>query len=398
MKSWFRFIGNNKRLLNFGFLFNFFSSFGQTFFISLFVPFWVKSLGITNTAFGSIYSIITIISAFLLSLSGSLIDKMSLKKYGLIVFSGLMLSVILLSQAYNITVLILGLLLIRWFGQGLMTHTSVTGIAKSFENNSGHALGFTALGNPAGQFVFPLLTIPLISLAGWRLSLIYMAFAASVFVIPALWAIRSFPRSVSCDSEKQPEIMSENGHYFRSMKFWIIALNAFIIPFITTAVFLYQYTIGQIRGWDSSWVAFSFAFYAVFNALALLLSGILTNKYSGVYLFPLYLIPAFTALIIMPFIESKWIFPLFYAFLGISGGMGSTIKTVVLVDIYGTKDLGRIRSYFSTFLVLSTALGPPVFGYFLDRQYPISNILIFAGICVLIIMLLSFRLWKYRTA
>jgi hypothetical protein len=85
MKDWFRFVGKNKRLLNFGFLFNFFSSFGQTFFISLFVPFWVTSFEISNTSFGFLYASVTILSAGLLSISGRFIDNMSLRNFSFIV-------------------------------------------------------------------------------------------------------------------------------------------------------------------------------------------------------------------------------------------------------------------------------------------------------------------------
>jgi len=109
--------------------------------------------------------------AAFLSLSGKFIDRMSIKKYGLIVFSGLMSSVVLLSQAYSVPVLIAGLFLVRWFGQGLMTHTSSTSIAKHFDIDRGKALGFTALGIPAGQLILPVLAVPLIALAGWRLCL-----------------------------------------------------------------------------------------------------------------------------------------------------------------------------------------------------------------------------------
>ncbi|PKP12107.1 MAG: hypothetical protein CVU09_01020 [Bacteroidetes bacterium HGW-Bacteroidetes-4] len=396
MKDWFRFVGNNKRLLNFGFLFNFFSSYGQTFLISLFVPFWVISLNISNTEFGSLYAIITIISAFILSLSGRFIDQMPLKKFGIIVFIGLIISIIILSQAYSLPILVTGLLLVRLFGQGLMTHTSSTGIAKHFDNNRGKALGFTALGHPVGQFILPLVVVPLIALVGWRLSLLYMATAALLFIIPALWAI-------SPVTGFEPDIKNVHGltsytksKYLKSFKFWIIATNIFVVPFICTALFLYQYTIGQNKGWDASWVAFSFAFYAVFNAVALLLSGSLVDRFSGIKLFPLYLIPTFIALILMSIIDNKWVFPLFYALLGISTGLGSTIKTAMQVEVYGKNNLGKIRSYFSTILVLSTALGPPAFGYFIDHNFSFNTIVQVFGVVVIIIMGLSFKLFNNK--
>jgi hypothetical protein len=48
-----------------------------------------------------------------------------------------------------------------------MTHTSSTGIAKYFDAHRGKALGVTALGHPAGQFILPLVVMPLIAVAGW---------------------------------------------------------------------------------------------------------------------------------------------------------------------------------------------------------------------------------------
>lgn len=393
MKDWFGFVLGNKRLLNFGFLFNFFSSFGQTFFISLFVPYWVESFHITNAAFGTMFATVTIISAALLSISGRYIDKMSLKKFSMIVFSGMMLSVVVLSQAYNVVVLMLGLLLIRWFGQGMMTHTSSTGIAKHFDTHRGKALGFTALGHPFSQFILPLLVVPLIALAGWRFSLLYLAVAATFMIVPTLFAISPVTRFEPANVEKKNGIVS-NEKYFNTPKFWIIAINIFVVPFLCTAVFLYQYSIGQGKGWPVSWVAFSFAFFAIFSGLALLISGNLVDRFTGLKLFPLYLFPTLVALLLMALIDHKWVFPIFYALLGISSGLGSTIKTALQVEIYGTGNLGKIRSYFSTLLVLSTALGPPVFGYFIDRKFSFNSIMGIAALFVLTAMLISFRLWK----
>jgi MFS family permease len=139
-------------------------------------------------------------------------------------------------------------------------------------------------------------------------------------------------------------------------------------------------------------VAFSFAFFAVFSAAALLFSGNLVDRFSGIKLFPLYLIPTLLALIIIAITNQKWVFPVFYALLGISSGMGSTIKTAVQVEVYGKGNLGKIRSYFSTILVLSTALGPPAFGFFIDRQYSLNSIFGIAAFFVLIIILFSYRM------
>lgn len=391
MKDWFRFVSKNKRLLNFGFLFNFFSSFGQTFFISLFVPFWITSFEISNASFGVLYASVTIISAGLLSISGRFIDNMSLRKFGFIVFTGLILSTILLSQANTLFVLMIGLLLVRFFGQGLMTHTAATGVAVYFDTNRGKALGFTALGNPAGQFFLPLLVVPLIAFTGWQYSLLYLVVLALVVVLPTIWAIgNSGTYGVTTITNSNKAVPKER--YLKSLQFWLIASNIFVIPFIGTAVFLYQFTIGQSKGWDAAWVGFSFAFFAVFSAASLLFSGNLVDRYSGIKLFPLYLVPTVLALVVIAIMDHKWVFPLFYALLGISSGLGSTVKTAMQIEVYGKSNLGKIRSYFSTMLVLSTALGPPVFGYFIDHNFSFSSIMLVTAGIVLGIIILSFKL------
>ncbi|MDT8417764.1 MAG: MFS transporter [Lutibacter sp.] len=397
MRNWLKFVNNNKRLLNFGFLFNFFSALGQTFFISLFVPYWIETFKITNASFGSIYAILTIISAFLISFFGRFIDKMPLSKFGQFIFSGLMISVIILSQAYNLVVLMIGLFLVRLFGQGLMTHTSSTGIAKYFTDQRGKALGFTALGHPAGQFILPLLIVPFIAFSGWRNSLLYIAAAAIVLVVPSLWAIKPVAKFESKTIDTKSKTNSNNINYFKSAKFWIISANIFVVPFICTAVFLYQYTIGQMKGWPASWIAFSFSFFAISSAISLLFSGSVVDRYTGLKLFPLYLIPALLALLLFSISGHKFIFPLFYALMGLSAGLGNTVKTAMQVEIYGTDNLGKIRSYFSTLLVLSTALGPPVFGFLIDYNFSFNAIMFAFGCVVLLIIGLSFKLLGKRS-
>lgn len=112
-----------------------------------------------------------------------------------------------------------GLLLVRWFGQGLMTHTSSTGIARHFDINRGKALGFTALGHPAGQFIMPLLVLPLINSTGWRLGLGILAITAFILVIPALWAITPL-------TGFEPDIVKNRKEKFKMGQIISLALNS----------------------------------------------------------------------------------------------------------------------------------------------------------------------------
>ncbi|MFP3860745.1 MAG: hypothetical protein ACLFUW_07975, partial [Bacteroidales bacterium] len=91
------FVKENFSLLAFGLMFTFFSSFGQTFLLSLYVPSIEEFLNITNTEFGSVYAVATIGSALTLPWLGGYFDKMTIKRYSLMVVVGLAAALLLLS-------------------------------------------------------------------------------------------------------------------------------------------------------------------------------------------------------------------------------------------------------------------------------------------------------------
>ena len=75
----------NKKILLFGFIFTFFSSFGQSFFLGLFNPSIRNELEISHGQFGTIYAIATICSSIVLIWFGKKIDEYKLLNYSIIV-------------------------------------------------------------------------------------------------------------------------------------------------------------------------------------------------------------------------------------------------------------------------------------------------------------------------
>lgn len=391
MKDWIMLLKNHPLLMSYGFFFNFFSSFGQTFFVSLLVPFWIMEIGITNSEFGSMYGLISVASALTLPLFGRYIDLMPLRRYSLIIFIGLILSVALLSAANSFLLLLGGLFLVRLFGQGLMTHTASTGIAKLFDKERGKALAFTSLGHPTAQLILPFLFALVSALVSWRLSLILLALFSLFLMLPMILRITPDKEQAATASQNASGKEGKN-HFLLSRTFWQIAANIFLIPFLSTAIMLYQYTIAAQKGWDPSWVLFSFSFFAIFNGLSIFFSGDLIDRFSGIRLFPYYLLPAIAGFTAMTLFDNRWIFPLFYGLLGISSGLGSTIKTAVQAEVYGTAQLGQVRSYLSTIMVLGTAAGPPVLGYLIDARFPMNQIMLSSVVLTLIVFLVSLLL------
>ena len=104
----------NKKVLIFGFIFTFFSSFGQSFFLGLFNPSIRSELNITHGQFGKIYAAATICSSVVLIWFGKKIDEFKLFNYSLIVIIILFSSSFLFSLINNIYFLMIAIFLMRF--------------------------------------------------------------------------------------------------------------------------------------------------------------------------------------------------------------------------------------------------------------------------------------------
>ena len=173
------FFHRNFTLLTIGFLTAFGSSFGQTYFISLFGGYFREFLNLTNGEFGGYYSIATILSAISLIWAGKLIDNIELRKYVAVVVIGLSLTCLLVSSILNVYMLFIGLYFLRLFGQGLMGHTSRTTMARYFDKDRGKALAVSSYGLAFGEILYPTIAVILIGVIGWRLTWV----TSSVFII-----------------------------------------------------------------------------------------------------------------------------------------------------------------------------------------------------------------------
>jgi len=154
----------NKKIIIFGFIFTFFSSFGQSFFLGLFNAPIRNELGITHGQFGNIYAISTISSSLLLVWLGKKIDEHKLFNYSLFVITLLFFSALFFSFINSIILLALGIFLMRFSGQGLMSHTSSTAISRYFDKTRGRALSISWLGLSTAEFILPFLVIYFLSI------------------------------------------------------------------------------------------------------------------------------------------------------------------------------------------------------------------------------------------
>ena len=394
----YNFFKYNFGLLAFGFLLSFFSGFGQTFLISLYVPSIEELLGISNTEFGSIYAAATIGSALTLPWIGGYFDKIETKRYSLMVIAGLFTALLLLSFSYHIIMVLIAFYGLRLFGQGLMTHTSVSSMARYFDNNSGKAISVASLGHPAGEAVLPILITLLIGTLGWRGALQTSALTCIFIVTPLALFLLNHSKSKLQAHQKQdntdvnPQEKVPVMQVIRQKKFWIITPVIFIVGFTNTAIFFFQLKLGEAKGWSPEWIAGSLSAFAIAGAIGIMGSGTLVDRFSGRKLFPFHMILYIIGLLALILFDHRLTYPIALTMLGLGHGTGRTIKDAMLAEIYGSDVIGKIRSVFTTVMVTSTAVGPIFFGILLDHNVTYSVIFTTVLIVAVLFILNGLRL------
>lgn len=385
-----RFFLGNKRLISFGFILTFFSSFGQTFLLSLYVPKIVNDFQLSNSVFGGLYAIATVGSSLILIYAGKLIDNTDLRKYTLWSAFLLMASCLIMAFSVHIVMIFIGLLGLRFAGQGLLSHISNTTISKFFDKSRGKALSITSLGYSSGEGLFPVLVSLIITYAGWRTSLLTNSAAVAVLLIPFIWFSLSKSVAMNLESDEQKGTRDFSRKYLlKDKQFYLLALNSAVLPFLVTGLFLYQSALADFKNWDIEWLSFCFMGFAIGRSVFSLLSGQLIDRYSAVSLLPLYLIPFLTGLFLLLWVDHFYAGLVYLILTGVSVGLAVPVKSAAIAEIYGSANLGSIRSVFTTLMVLSTALSPLLFGLLLDWGYSFAYILLTGIIGVIFISVLS---------
>ena len=384
----FNFIHKNFNLLFFGFLIAFSSGFGQTFFISLFSKDFRASFNLSNTEFGSIYSIATVLSAITIIWAGKLIDTVNLKKYTLTIVFGMAIACLMASLAFNIFFLFFTIYFLRLFGQGLMGHTSRTTIARYFNTNRGKALAISGFGFYIGEMIYPIIIVFLILTIGWRLTW----FSSSIFVFVILglsfyFLLRNnnfkIEKNLNYNTEFQ-QVSWRRRDVLKDIKFYIYLPLSLLMSFTVTGFLFHQVFIADIKSWTMMNLAQSFIFFAVSGLIGSIFSGLLVDKFTGRKLIPFHLIPMALILVSLLFSNHVYILYLYMAGLGFSNGFTENISNSLWAEMYGVNNLGSIKALLTFFGVLASASSPFLYGILLDQTNSI-NVLVYLSLTLILI-------------
>ena len=387
--NYIRFAVDNRRFLSFGFLVALSSSFGQTFFIGVFGPGLREEFGLTHGAWGLVYMAGTLASALVLPWSGRLIDRIDLRVFTAAAFIGMAAACFVTATAGHVSVLVLAIFLLRQFGQGLMTHTSVTTMVRYFDADRGKAISLGSIGFSTGQAMLPFIAVLAIAAVGWRPTYAAAGMILVVVAVPlALWLLKGHGERHKrhLDVLAAPALGLAVGRQWtraevlRDPRFYVLLVGIEAPAVIVTALFFQQLHLADVKGWTHGWITGNYVVYAASSLATMLVAGRLVDRLGAFRLVPLHLLPLGFGMVILATFDAPLWASLYLLSTGMTTGLARTSVAAVWAEIYGVRNIGAIRSVVAAAMVFASALGPLFIGALIDAGVAMEVIcLIFAA-------------------
>ena len=373
------------KVIIFGFIFTFFSSFGQSFFLGLFNSSIRETLSITHGQFGSIYASATLLSSFLLIWVGKKIDDINIFRFAFYVTLLLAFSCFFFSKISSIIFLFIAVFLMRFSGQGLMSHTATTTITRYFTKSRGKALSVGWFGLSTAEFILPVLIVYLLSITAWQNIWISISILVLIFLpLISFFLIKKLDFDTReqvdpTDSEIKEIKQWKRIEVIKDYRFYIICMTMLAMPWIATGSFVYQSFISSSKEWGPYVIAQSFMAYSIFSVITLFISGFLIDKFSSRKLLIYMNIPLFFGTIVLFYFDAPISSFVFFGLVGVTNGLANVLGSSTWAEIYGVKYIGSIKALTTALMVFSTAFGTALFGFLIDIGFSIEQIAVVSG-------------------
>ena len=397
------------QLLLFGLLMTFWSSPGQTFLLALFGGSIREDLGLSHGEFGGIYSLATLGSAVLVIWTGSLIDRLPLRRFTIGVLLGLGLASWLLSSAQQLVTLALAFLLLRQFGQSLMMLCASTTLVRYIEADRGKAVAIGGMGYHLSEAVLPSLVIALLAVLSWREVLQLQSLVILLAVLPLARVLlrghdtrhRDYlarqQRAASPDIEQQePATRSwTRAEVLRDPRFYLIAPAILTVSIFFTGFIFHQIHLTEAKGWSLAVWGSLFVLYAAVTIVSKLVTGVLIDRLGAVRLLPFSPLPLGLGALLLAGGDHIAVAAGFLGLMAISTGISSTISAPLWAELYGTLHLGAIKSLTSAAVAFGSALSPFAMGWLIDRGTSIEALALGTVAYVIVAIILARLALRY---
>lgn len=372
----------NIRFLAFGFLAAVFSSFGQTFFISLSGGEIRAAFNLSHGDFGLLYAMGTLSSALLLIWLGRKIDDIDLRVFTAFVIIGLGVACMGMAHVIGPITLVCAIFALRLTGQGLMSHIAFVSMGRYFDAHRGKAVSVASVGFPAGEAIFPIIAVAIIATIGWQNMWLALGGVILLVLFPFLmWLLRGHQhRHAALLKDNQSNTDADRlvgwtrAQVMRDPKFYVLIPSVLAMPYIGTGIFFHQVHLVAEKGWGLTMFASFFVIFAVFQMCSAMLSGIAVDRWGAATTVRLFLLPACMGLVILSQSDTLFAGAVFMALFGLSGGAATVTGGAIWAELYGVAHLGAIKALAWALMVFASALSPPMMGIAIDHGFKMDTI------------------------
>ncbi|PVA07649.1 MFS transporter [Thalassorhabdomicrobium marinisediminis] len=369
--GYFSFIRDNAPFLATGALLSFLSSFGQTFFISVFGGEIRADYGLSNGDWGLIYMIGTGASAVVMVFAGGLADRLRVRQLGITVVLLLGLSCILMAVNPWAAALPVIVFLLRFFGQGMTSHVATVAMARWFIAARGRALAVAAMGFMLGEAALPLIMVWIKTRIDWHLIWVGCALFCLAMAPVLLWLLRleRTPQSVAA-TEQSTGLWGRHwtrSEALRTPLFWAMAPAVMSFSGFGTAFWFHQVHFAEIKGWSHLALVSVFPLGTATLLASTIFFGWAVDRLGAVRLLPVYLLPLVLAFILHWYAPSLIWTAIAVILMGMAGGGQATLLNACWAEFFGTRHLGAIKASAAALMVLGSAIGPGLSGFLIDQ-------------------------------
>ncbi|MEX0283849.1 MAG: MFS transporter [Paracoccaceae bacterium] len=388
------FAKTNAPWLGAGAILTFLSSFGQTFFISVFAGEIRVAFDLSHGAWGAIYSLGTTVSAIVMVWAGGLTDRFRVRTLGPIVLAGLAVACLFLAIVPVVWLLPLAVFLLRLFGQGMCSHTAVVAMARWFVAMRGRALSLASLGFSVGEALLPILFVGLLTLFNWRTLWVVCALIC-LLGIPILIRLLREERTPQSIAQGQSSLGMKGRHWTRGEAlrhplFWFVVPAILGPSAFNTAFFFHQVHFAEIKGWAHLELVAMFPVYTLGSIAAMVTYGWALDRFGTARLMYTYQLPMTLCFLLFSFASGPGLAVAGFLAMAVTSGANATLPNAFWAEFFGTRHIGSIKAMATAVMVLGSAIGPGVTGVLIDMGIGLETQFIYVSVYFL---LTSLGLW-----
>ena len=386
-----------------GGLLTFLSSFGQTFFISIFAGDIRSEFGLSHGEWGGIYSLGTTTSAIVMIWAGALTDRFRVRGLGALILLALAGACIAMASVKAAWALVFVIFALRFTGQGMTSHIAVVAMARWFVATRGRALAIATLGFSVGEALLPVLFVALMAFVDWRVLWIIAAIIA-LAGIPVLSLLLRNERTPQSMAHENPNLGMFGRHWTRNQTlrhplFWFMVPALLGPSAFGTALFFHQVHYAEIKGWEHVQLVSLFPLYTLFGIGSMLISGWALDRFGTPRLMPFFQLPMVLAFVAFGMTTSISGALIGFFFMALTTGANSTLPNAFWAEFYGTQNIGSIKAMAAAVMVFGSAIGPGITGVLIDlgMEWDTQMVAI-AAYFVLTTVMMTVGITRYKTA